>query len=153
MISNTKRKMIAMKCVVNNRAAKDCAVFCAGIVSETQIAIKEQRKKQDHQRYLKNKEKRNQLKSHHQLCAKLTLSVGDIIKVRSTRDEGIREIISFDGTKVACYKLVESFYDYFNKNYVYNYTRCVKTTNDLSSIISYIENDILIPITDRFSNI
>lgn len=93
--------------------------------------------------YEKRRAKEEKCKPEMQLLNKLSLNVGDIVRLSGTRDSGMREVIGIEGTRVVCYQLTGQS----NIPWV----RCqptlkshrrtgIKTKNDLSKITHVAED-------------
>jgi hypothetical protein len=136
-----------LKCLPDSKRQIAIANY---VVADAQQCARHQRKKEQRERYLKHKAEMQRLKPHYQLYAKLTLNVGDIVLLRGTRDQGLREIVGFLGTKIICYKLVIIHNHFVNSPANRNrYVRCGKTNNDLSNVLKVKRDDEWISITYR----
>jgi hypothetical protein len=96
-----------------------------------------------HKAYKQRKAAEEAIKQQLQLITKLSLGPGSLIKLKGTRDSGIREIIRVEGTKVFCHQLV--FRSSLNwakwSPFLDSYHRSgIKTTHDLSKITHASEN-------------
>ena len=107
------------------------------------LSLKEVMKKRRHEAYKQRKEAEEAIKPQIRLITKLSLGAGNLIKLRGTRDAGIREIIRLDGTKVFCYQLIFRSSLNWSKHspYLESYVRSgIKTMHDLSKITHVSEN-------------
>ena len=106
-------------------------------------SLKEVIKKRRRDAYQQKRINEEIIRPQFQLITKLSLGSGDLIRLKGTRDYGVREIINLDGNKVVCYQLwFSNSLDWKKQSaYLASYRRSgIKTTHDLTKITHVSEN-------------